>query len=73
MTSADEKEKMIAHVNYETGECAFSDVPDDLAERVAALLTRILSAQFDAKITFVARKHDSQEAEKRKNHNGEAS
>ena len=33
---------------------AWSEVPEDLAERVAALLSRILSQQFDAKITFVA-------------------
>lgn len=40
----------------------WSDVPDDLAERVAALLTRIVSKQFDAKVTYVAiNRSDSEE------------
>ena len=58
MTPANSKEstdgRMTAHVNYVTGEVTFSNVPDDLPERVAALLSRILSNQFDAKITVAA-------------------
>lgn len=42
----------------------WSEVPSDLAERVAALLSRILSDQFDAKITCVAVKRSGSVDEK---------
>lgn len=32
----------------------WGETPPDIAERVAALLSRILSEQFDAKVTVVA-------------------
>ena len=41
-------------MDIEQDGCTWYDVPDDLAERVATLLSRILSNQFDAKITVAA-------------------
>ena len=38
----------------EETKCVWYDVPDDLADRIASILTRIMSNHFDAKITVAA-------------------
>ena len=42
----------------EETKCVWYDAPDDLAERIAAILTRIMSNHFDAKITVAAVKKE---------------